>query len=152
MYRVLTFIWCSGSGLRAAAQDPVASRAGGAGPGDVKLELTSVDGGSAAGGAYTDAGSGSQPEGDKVLTVQVMSTMEHRDVLFGSDEFPFDMRRTVFVWSGKGDPFFTPEGGDAQIAKRVMRFLCLVADWERENLADSIFSALGVRVVDALHG
>ena len=60
--------------------------------------------------------------------------------------------RAVFVWSGKGDPFFTPEGGDPLIAKRIMRFLCLVADWERENLADSIFSALGVRVVDALHG
>jgi hypothetical protein len=34
------------------------------------------------------------------LQVEVMSTIEHRDRLFGSDQFPFDPRRTLFVWTG----------------------------------------------------
>ncbi len=40
-----------------------------------------------------------------VVQVHVMSSIEHRDALFSSDDLPFDPVRTVFVWSGKGDPF-----------------------------------------------
>ncbi len=43
--------------------------------------------------------------GDCKIQVHVMSTMDHRDALFGSDDLPFDPRCTMFVWTGKGDPF-----------------------------------------------
>ncbi len=39
------------------------------------------------------------------IQVHVMSTLAHRDVLFGSDELPFDPRTTLFVWTGKAEPF-----------------------------------------------
>jgi hypothetical protein len=34
----------------------------------------------------------------------------------------------------------------------MMRFLVLVCDWEKNGLAENLFSAIGVRVVDLLHG
>eukprot|EP00455_Lapot_gusevi_P047098 TRINITY_DN630_c0_g1_i8.p1 TRINITY_DN630_c0_g1~~TRINITY_DN630_c0_g1_i8.p1 ORF type:complete len:111 (-),score=53.71 TRINITY_DN630_c0_g1_i8:406-708(-) len=80
------------------------------------------------------------------ITVYVMSSIAHRDQLFGSEQFNFDMKRSVFVWTGNGDPF------KGEAGQRMMRFLVLVADWEKENLAESLFSAIGVRVVDCLHG
>ena len=54
---------------------------------------------------------------------------------------------TVFVWSGAGseqasDPFYTAPDDDPMPARRLMRFLCLVADWEQENLAESLFSGM----------
>jgi hypothetical protein len=57
-----------------------------------------------------------------VVQVHVMSTMQHRNALFGSDELPFDEDSTVFVWSGRGDPFTKDE-----IGERMIRFLILVA-------------------------
>lgn len=32
-----------------------------------------------------------------------------------------------------------------------MRYLLLVSNWEKQNLAESLFAAIGVRVVDILH-
>lgn len=32
-----------------------------------------------------------------------------------------------------------------------MRFMVLVAAWERQNLSEAIFCAVGVRVVDLVH-
>eukprot|EP00455_Lapot_gusevi_P027949 TRINITY_DN296_c0_g2_i3.p1 TRINITY_DN296_c0_g2~~TRINITY_DN296_c0_g2_i3.p1 ORF type:complete len:164 (-),score=31.89 TRINITY_DN296_c0_g2_i3:157-648(-) len=80
------------------------------------------------------------------VTVYVMTELHDRDVLFPSDQLPFDPRRSVFVWAGKGDPFTQDD-----IGRRMMRFLCLVAEWEKDSLAESLFSAIGVRVVDCLH-
>jgi hypothetical protein len=68
---------------------------------------------------------------------------------------PFDTRRTLFVWAPSSE---SGEGGAADpftscvIGKRMMRFLVLVAAWEGDHLAESIFAALGTRVVDVLHG
>ncbi len=81
-----------------------------------------------------------------IVQVQIMSTFEHRDALFGSDTLPFDADKTVFVWSGRGDPFTNDE-----IGSRMMRFLILVADWEGDNLAESLFSGINIRLVDVLH-
>jgi hypothetical protein len=51
-----------------------------------------------------------------------------------------------------GNPFYAPKGSTKSTsADRLMRFLCLVCDWEQHNLAESLFSAISVRVVDALH-
>jgi hypothetical protein len=86
----------------------------------------------------------------KVINVEVMNSIAHRDRLFGSDEFPFDPRRTLFLWTGDtkdGMPF----GRGDPIGLRLMRFLVLIKDWEKENMAESLFSAIGMRVVDVLH-
>jgi hypothetical protein len=37
------------------------------------------------------------------------------------------------------------------VGERLMRFLVLVAAWERQNLSEAIFCAIGVRVVDLMH-
>jgi hypothetical protein len=51
-----------------------------------------------------------------------------------------------------GNPFYAPKGSNKSAsADRLMRYLCLVCDWEQHNLAESLFSAISVRVVDALH-
>ena len=85
-----------------------------------------------------------------IVVVEVMNSLAHRDRLFGSDVFPFDEHRPpLFVWSGAtsdGAPFTRDASGS-----RLMQFLVLVADWEKDNLAESLFSAIGVRVVDVLH-
>ena len=86
------------------------------------------------------------------VQVQIMSNYEHRDALFSADILPFDPRKTVFVWMSEADPFQKIKGEKDLIGQRMMRFLCLVSSWEKENLAESIFSAIGVRVVDVLHG
>jgi hypothetical protein len=38
-----------------------------------------------------------------------------------------------------------------EIGERLMRFLVLVAAWDKNLLAENLFSAIGVRVVDMLH-
>lgn len=91
--------------------------------------------------------SGQEDEVDRVITVEVMNSKEHRDALFSDDEFPFDIRKTLFIWSGASDPF----GKNDPAGSRMMRFLVLVKEWEKENLAESLFSAIGMRVVDVLH-
>ena len=52
----------------------------------------------------------------------------------------------MFAWSRVGDPFTKDD-----IGERMMRFLILIADWEKENLAESIFSGINIRLVDCLH-
>ena len=80
------------------------------------------------------------------ITIYVMNDFTQRDALFGKDDFPFDPRTSLFVWSASGDPFTKDE-----IGERLMRFLVLVAAWDRNLLAENLFSAVGVRVVDMLH-
>lgn len=89
------------------------------------------------------------------LQIHVMNSLEHRDALFASKIPRFDPKKTIFVWDGVrvasdgksfDDPFTEDDTG-----RRIMRYLCLIASWEGQNLADSLFSALGIRVVDALH-
>jgi hypothetical protein len=80
------------------------------------------------------------------VKVFVMRTIAQRDALFGSEQFPFDPRSSLFVWSHPhSDPFTKDE-----IGERLMRFLVLVAAWDRALLAENLFSAIGVRVVDML--
>jgi hypothetical protein len=79
------------------------------------------------------------------ITIYVMNDFAQRDALFGKDDFPFDPRTSLFVWSATGDPFTKDE-----IGERLMRFLVLVAAWDRNLLAENLFSAIGVRVVDML--
>lgn len=80
----------------------------------------------------------------KVVTVYVMSTLEDRDQLF-QEPFVFD-KYSLFIWNGEGDPFTA----DA-IGKRLMRFLVLVSAWDKKLLAENLFSAIGLKVVDLLH-
>jgi hypothetical protein len=79
------------------------------------------------------------------ITIYVMNDFAQRDALFSNDDFPFDPRTSLFVWSASGDPFTKDE-----IGERLMRFLVLVAAWDRNLLAENLFSAIGVRVVDML--
>jgi hypothetical protein len=65
---------------------------------------------------------------------------------------PFDTRRTLFVWAPSGEGGAADPFTSCVIGKRMMRFLVLVAAWEGDHLAESIFAALGTRVVDVLHG
>ena len=89
------------------------------------------------------------------LQIQVMNNLEHRDAIFGGSGMRFDAKKTIFIWNGQrilpdgkisDDPFT-----DDDIGRRMMRYLCLIKAWEGANLADSLFSALGIRVVDAIH-
>ena len=73
--------------------------------------------------------------------------MEHRNALFGEKFFDIDLQRTIFVWNG--DKSINPFSDD-DYGHRMMSVLCLVAAWET-NLAQSLFSALGIRVVHSLH-
>jgi hypothetical protein len=87
------------------------------------------------------------------IDVHVMTTKAHRDALFSSDDLDGISAHSVFVWAGSGSPF-SADGGSGppdEVGTRMMRFLCLVAEWEQENLAEALFSAIGVRVVDVLH-
>jgi len=86
-------------------------------------------------------------DGKRTITVYVMQTIEQRNKLFGDDP-PFDPRFSVFIWSGPKDPFGTKD----KYATNMMRFLALISDWEKNGLAENLFSAIGVRVVDLLHG
>jgi hypothetical protein len=81
------------------------------------------------------------------ITVYVMNDFKQRDALFGSENLPFDSRSTLFVWSNPNNDPFTKD----EIGERLMRFLVLVAGWDRKLLAENLFSAIGVRVVDTMH-
>jgi len=86
-------------------------------------------------------------EWSRCITIYVMRSFAQRDALFGTDNFPFDPRTSLFVWSDPHtDPFTKDETG-----ARMMRFLVLVSSWEKKLLAENLFSAVGVRVVDMLH-
>ncbi len=89
-----------------------------------------------------------EPDQERTITVYVISDLDMRNELFGPDEPPFDRHFSVFIWSGKKDPFGTKD----KYAQNMMRFLVLVCDWEQNGLAENLFSAIGVRVVDLLHG
>ena len=81
------------------------------------------------------------------ITVYVMRTFAQRDALFGSDNFPFDPRTSLFVWSDpNGDPFTKDH-----IGERLMRFLVLVAAWDRKLLAENLFSAIGGQFLSQSH-
>ena len=84
-----------------------------------------------------------------------MANLEERDAIFGvsrdaNGEYDmtqvFDRKQTMFVWTGDGNPFTKDEVG-----QRMMRYFVLVQQWEGDNLAESLFSAIGMRVVDVLH-
>jgi hypothetical protein len=113
---------------------------------------------------------------DLRVRVHVMSTMQHRDTLFGAAGgdlaciAAMDQRRSVFVWTGDEDPFT-----DDEIGRRMLKYLyvhtcisfvfqymmiealffrlfrIISAKVERHHLAQTIFAAIGVRVVDVLH-
>jgi hypothetical protein len=63
---------------------------------------------------------------DLRVRVHVMSTIEHRDAIFdavGGDlgcVAAMDPHRSVFLWSGKEDPFTNDE-----IGRRMMKYLCV---------------------------
>jgi len=86
------------------------------------------------------------------LAVYVMGTKQERDKWFDFDKSigePFDKNFSIFIWSGKVDkdgPFSRDQPG-----QNMMRFLVLVKEWDRANLADNLFSALGTRVVALVH-
>ena len=89
---------------------------------------------------------------EQVITIYVLNSLPTRDALFsgGPGEleatFAFD-RFSLFVWNGDGD-CFTPDA----VGKKLMRFLVLVTRWDKALLAGNLFSAIGIRVVDILHG
>jgi hypothetical protein len=110
------------------------------------------------GGAWTSNPLSSSPdEGSQLDHVEVEVHSDDDDAVEMDDSVadwvpPFDTRRTLFVWAPSGagasaDPFTS-----CVIGRRMMRFLVLVAAWEGDHLAESIFAALGTRVVDVLHG
>ena len=74
-----------------------------------------------------------------------MSSLADRAALFGSDDFLFDRSASLFIWAGTADPFSRDE-----IGLRLMRFLVMVAGWEGDELAESLFSAIAVLTVKIL--
>jgi len=81
------------------------------------------------------------------IRVYVMNSKASRDAIFGpANAASFD-RNALFVWSSAESPF---DKGDP-IAQQMMKYLVLVAGWEKTNLAENLFSAIGIRVVDLLH-
>ena len=89
----------------------------------------------------------------RCVTVYVMESLARRDQLFGPNSIGkklFDNRFSLFIWSGWKEPGIIPFTDD-EIGQRLMRYLVLVVDWEKHGLCESLFSAIGVRVVDILH-
>lgn len=82
-----------------------------------------------------------------VIQIHIINSIEHRNALFGDSFYELDLERTIFVWNG--DKSINPFS-DYDIGHRMISVLCLVAAWET-NLAQSLFSALGIRIVHSLH-
>jgi hypothetical protein len=87
----------------------------------------------------------------RCVTVYVIESFARRDEMFGSGRTSLDNRFSLFLWSGSGEKAGAMPFTDDAIGQRLMRYLVLVADWEKHGLAESLFSAIGVRVVDILH-
>jgi hypothetical protein len=89
----------------------------------------------------------------RCVTVHVIDSLAHRDELFGprNDASVFDNRFSLFIWSGFSEAKGTMPFTDDAIGQRLMRYLVVVAAWEKHGLAEALFSAIGVRVTDILH-
>jgi hypothetical protein len=90
----------------------------------------------------------------RCVTVYIMENMARRDAMFGpgsSSRKTFDNRFSLFIWSGFQEPTGVVPFTEDEIGQRLMRYLVLVCDWEKHSLCESLFSAIGVRVVDILH-
>jgi len=98
-----------------------------------------------------DGRRGSQPGRSRCVTVHVMESLRARDLLFGPGAAQLDNRFSLFIWSGSAEAPGTLPFTDDATGQKLMRYLTLVADWEKHGLAESLFSAIGVRVVDILH-
>lgn len=87
----------------------------------------------------------------RCVTVHVMESIAARDALFGPQAVSaIDNRFGLFIWSGSAEKPGTMPFTDDPIGQKLMRYLVLVCDWEKHGLAESLFSAIGVRVVDML--
>lgn len=88
----------------------------------------------------------------RTVNVFIMDSLKTRDELFGRErKSTFDNRFSLFIWSGCNEKERIIPFTDDEIGQRLMRYLVLVVDWEKHGLAESLFSAIGVRVVDILH-
>jgi hypothetical protein len=86
----------------------------------------------------------------RCVTVHIMESLARRDGLFGPGTRT-DNRFSLFIWSGFREKPGTLPFTEDDIGQRMMRYLVLVTDWEKHGLGESLFSAIGVRVVDILH-
>ena len=103
-------------------------------------------------GNATPSGSSSSRQ-PRAVTVYVMESIARRNELFGANmrkKGQFDNRFSLFVWSGaKEAPGVIPFTDD-EIGQRLMRFLVLVANWEKHGLCESLFSAIGQLAMETL--
>jgi hypothetical protein len=76
---------------------------------------------------FKDDGLKGQNE-EQIITIYVIDSLATRDALFTREPFVFD-RFSLFVWNGESD-CFTPD----EIGKKLMRFLVLVAKWDKHLL------------------
>jgi len=113
----------------------------------------SVENGGATHAAATAASSSSRGSSSRCVTVHVMESLAARDALFGPSAAAasIDNRFSLFIWSGSAEAPNTLPFTDDAVGQRLMRYLVLVSDWEKHSLCESLFSAIGVRVVDILH-
>lgn len=121
---------------------------------DLPADAAAMEAGSST--PLSPGGSHSLPRREpRCVTVFIMENLARRDEMFGSSsraKSAFDNRFSLFIWSGSQEakknmnPFT-----DDEIGQRLMRYLVLVVDWEKHGLCESLFSAIGVRVVDILH-
>jgi hypothetical protein len=103
--------------------------------------------------AATAASSSRGSSSSRCVTVHVMESLAARDALFGPSAAAasIDNRFSLFIWSGSAEAPNTLPFTDDAVGQRLMRYLVLVSDWEKHSLCESLFSAIGVRVVDILH-
>jgi len=100
----------------------------------------------------------------RCVTVHIIESLARRDELFGPKSkragssaadgggvSSGDNRFSLYLWSGSQEKAGVIPFTDDETGQRMMRYLVLVADWEKHSLAESLFSAIGVRVVDILH-
>jgi len=87
----------------------------------------------------------------RCVTVHIIDSFARRDAMFGSGRASLDNRFSLFVWSGSAEKPGAMPFTDDDVGQRLMRYLVLVADWEKYGLAESLFSAIGTRCVDILH-
>lgn len=101
----------------------------------------------------------SSDDGSGIMTTTMIETTRHRastgntkqdkeiaEAMVALNEATAALRNNLYVWNGVGDPFSIDE-----IGSEMMRFLVLVSAWENDNLADSLFSAIGIKAVQLMH-
>ena len=82
------------------------------------------------------------------VRIFVLDSVSSRDVVFGGSHLSLLDPGALYVWSSLS--LESPFDGSAP-AQRMMQYLVMVAAWEKDALADSVFAAIAIRAAIKCH-